>query len=156
MSREDWTTRPILPSDRSAWSQLYRGYSEFYGVELAPDQLDRVWSWIFDSQKIHCFVVVDASGEGPAIGFAHLRPVVNALRGRIDGYLDDLFVEPAQRGTGAVQALFEAIDAYAAEQGWHEVSWITAEDNHRAQGVYDKVASRTSWVTYEMDVRTRK
>ena len=30
------------------------------------------------------------------------------------------------------------------------VRWITAEDNYRARGLYDKVAQRTSWLTYDM------
>jgi len=29
------------------------------------------------------------------------------------------------------------------------VRWITADDNYRAQALYDKVATRTHWVTYD-------
>jgi hypothetical protein len=28
--------------------------------------------------------------------------------------------------------------------------WITAADNERAQRAYERVATRTSWVTYEV------
>jgi hypothetical protein len=28
--------------------------------------------------------------------------------------------------------------------------WITADTNETAQALYDKVATRTRWVTYEM------
>ncbi len=28
--------------------------------------------------------------------------------------------------------------------------WITADDNHRARSKYDKYATRTSWITYDM------
>jgi hypothetical protein len=30
------------------------------------------------------------------------------------------------------------------------VRWITAEDNYRGRGVYDKLATRTPWVTYDI------
>ncbi len=30
------------------------------------------------------------------------------------------------------------------------VRWITAADNYTAQRAYDRVASRTTWVTYDM------
>jgi hypothetical protein len=32
------------------------------------------------------------------------------------------------------------------------IRWITAEDNYRARGVYDRVAVRTPWVTYDIKV----
>jgi len=29
-------------------------------------------------------------------------------------------------------------------------SWITGDDNYRGRGVYDKVATRTMWITYDL------
>lgn len=72
----------------------------------------------------------------------------------ICGYLDDLFVDPEWRGTGAVEALFTEINRLALERHWAVVRWTTAVDNLRAQGAYDKVATRTSWVTYDMISRS--
>jgi ribosomal protein S18 acetylase RimI-like enzyme len=68
----------------------------------------------------------------------------------VSGYLDDLYVEPAHRGSGAVDALFSEIHRMALEREWAVVRWTTAADNARAQAAYDKVAARTSWVTYDM------
>jgi hypothetical protein len=39
-----------------------------------------------------------------------------------------------------------------AERGWTVIRWITADDDHRARRAYDRVATRTAWVTYDMDV----
>ena len=36
-----------------------------------------------------------------------------------------------------------------AERVWR---WITAEDNYRARAVYNRLAQRTSWVTYQIDL----
>jgi hypothetical protein len=30
------------------------------------------------------------------------------------------------------------------------IRWITAENNYRARGVYDRLATRTNWVTYDL------
>jgi hypothetical protein len=30
--------------------------------------------------------------------------------------------------------------------------WITAENNYRGRGVYDKLSDKTQWVTYQMPV----
>ena len=38
----------------------------------------------------------------------------------------------------------------ARANGWPVVRWITAEDNARARALYDRVATRTHWVTYEI------
>ena len=66
------------------------------------------------------------------------------------GYLDDLYVDPATRGGGVVDALFAEMRRIAREWGWAIVRWTTADDNYRARGAYDKVATRTSWITYDM------
>lgn len=35
-------------------------------------------------------------------------------------------------------------------RGWSVVRWITAEDNYRARAMYDGVATKTAWATYDM------
>ncbi|HEX7462288.1 MAG TPA: GNAT family N-acetyltransferase [Dermatophilaceae bacterium] len=61
-------------------------------------------------------------------------------------------MEPAARGTGAVDALLEALRSIARDRGWSKIRWITADDNHRARSKYDQIAVRTMWVTYDMAV----
>ncbi len=142
--------RPVEPGDFSDWVRLFRGYAEFYGRSLTDEQLRLVWSWIHDEQVVTALLVVPAEGDGTAVGLAHLRSWIRPLRAARCGYLDDLFVDPSARGTGAVDALFVAINTLAVAQGWDVVRWTTAEDNHRAQAAYDRVADRTTWVTYDM------
>jgi len=74
------------------------------------------------------------------------------LRGKTVGFLDDLFVDPAARGNGVVDALFEALNREADARGWPFVRWITADDNYRGRSVYDKLAKKTQWNTYQMTV----
>ena len=66
------------------------------------------------------------------------------------GFLDDLFVDPAHRGSGAARALIDAVAAEGRQRGWTVIRWITAEDNYRARGLYDQMADRTKWVTYDI------
>jgi hypothetical protein len=49
-----------------------------------------------------------------------------------------------------VDALLAELRRQAAAEGWDTVRWITADDNYRARSKYDRVASRTMWVTYDM------
>ena len=66
-------------------------------------------------------------------------------------FLDDLFTVPAARGHGVATALIAALRAHADANGGGTISWITADDNLTAQSVYNKIAKRAGWVTYELD-----
>ncbi|WP_019143568.1 GNAT family N-acetyltransferase [Aeromicrobium massiliense] len=141
--------RAARSDDEQAWRALYAGYAAFYeqdGVDLA-----RVWEWITD--PAHEVEALVAERDGELVGLAHVRAFARPLDGSIGGWLDDLFVHPEARGTGVVDALLDGVRSLADRRGWSVVRWITADDNHRAQAVYDRVASRTAWVTYDMTVR---
>jgi len=142
------TIRPLEPSDKAAWEILFQGYASFYAVEQTPQMRETVWGWLNDPDHgSNCFV---AEQGGKLIGFTHYRSFVSTLRAISNGFLDDLFVDPNARGSGAAQALIDAVSAVGREKGWGVIRWITAEDNYRARGVYDRVASRTPWVTYDI------
>ena len=145
------TVSALRADERRAWEGLYRGYAEFYKMPMNDEILGRVWSWIFDAETPF-YALVARSQDGALAGFMHYREMPSPLRGREVGFLDDLFVDPNARGNGAVDALFEALSSEAAEQGWPIVRWITADDNYRARSVYDRLAKKTHWVTYQLDI----
>jgi ribosomal protein S18 acetylase RimI-like enzyme len=155
MSSLTWTTRPIEQRDWHAWCRLFKAYGSFYDVVISEDQLRRVWSWIHEDHSVEAIVVVAQGDVTEPVGLAHLRSWVRPLRGEIAGYLDDLFVDPDSRGSGAVDALFDAIAELGVDRGWSIVRWTTADDNYRARSAYEHVATRTGWITYEMDIKNR-
>lgn len=143
--------RIVRPEERHrpAWDKLYAGYAAFYRTEQTPEMRDRVWSWLQDErEELEGFLAVDASGE--PVGLAHFREFSRPLSASKGGFLDDLFVAPEARGSGAAPALLQALAEEAARRGWSVVRWITAEDNYRARAAYDRVARRTDWVTYDL------
>lgn len=146
---ERWLVRPPRDEDYGRWRELYAGYAAFYGVEQPDENADRVWGWIRDEHhEVECLLV-----EGPSrgvVGLAHVRRFARPLHASVGGYLDDLFVAPEARGTGAVDALLAALSDLARRRGWTVIRWITAADNHRARAKYDRVAERTGWVTYDL------
>ena len=140
--------RRVAPEDRAAWDRLYAGYAGFYGVEQTSGMRDRVWAWLHDpSHEVEGFV---AEGEGGLVGLAHVRAFARPLSASTGGFLDDLFVDPAARGSGAAQALIGAVAEEGRRRGWSVVRWITARDNARARAVYDRLAAETPWVTYDL------
>lgn len=140
--------RPRL-DHRQAWDRLYANYAAFYQVPQTEAMRDRVWGWIHDTRhELEAFLALDAAGG--LIGLAHFRPFVRPLSATTGGFLDDLFVEPAARGSGAASELIMAVAEEGRRRGWSVIRWITAEDNYRARAVYDRLASRTGWVTYDL------
>mgnify|MGYP002718373115 CR=1 FL=1 len=49
-----------------------------------------------------------------------------------------------------VAHLLAELARIAADRGWTLTRWITRDDNYRARGLYDQVAARTDWITYDM------
>jgi GNAT superfamily N-acetyltransferase len=137
--------RAVAEPDRKRWAELYRGYAAFYDVP-APD-LDQLWRRITELGEVECFV---AELDGGVVGLAHVRAFARPLEGDWGGFLDDLFVDPVARGSGAGAALLAHLRRLAAERGWGVVTWITGADNQVARGLYDRVAEAQQWVTYDM------
>lgn len=145
------TIRPVRAEDRSAWDGLYKGYAAFYKVEQTEEMRDRVFGWLMDPDH-GCSGLVAEDEKGKLVGLTHYRPFASPLRAVTNCFLDDIFVDPAARGSGAADALIAGVAEAARKNGWPVVRWITADDNYRGRGVYDKVATRTMWVTYDMKV----
>ncbi len=66
------------------------------------------------------------------------------------GYIDDMFVAPVARGQGIVDLMIESVGAYAKEQGWDVLRWMTSDTNYRARAVYDRHATKSNWITYQL------
>jgi len=139
---------PVAERHRTDWEALYAGYAEFYRVTQTSEMRAVVWAWIMNSaHETKALVAEDETGR--AIGLAHYRPFARPLAAATGGYLDDLFVAPGHRGRRIADALIEAVAEEGRRRGWSVIRWITADDNYRGRGVYDRLATRTMWITYD-------
>lgn len=143
------TVRPIASQDESAWRELFLAYGVFYETTFTEPQISAVWGWLMDPD--HPTKAWVAEIDGTVVGFGHMRTHWDTFSGGRAWFLDDLFTSPAARGYGVGTAIINALRAHADANGGGTISWITAEDNITAQSVYNKLATRKTWVTYEMD-----
>jgi len=141
------TIRPLAAEDHDAWLPLWQGYLTFYEAGV-PDAVTAVtWRRLVDpAGPVHGFGAFDA--DGGMVGFVHYlyHPVTWSVADRC--YLEDLFVDPATRGTGAGRALIEAVYRAADEAGADQVYWLTAEDNATARRLYDRIGRLTPFIKY--------
>ncbi len=149
------TIRPVADGDFFAWLGLYEKYAAFYETALTDEKALLVWTWLTDpAHEENALVAVDdeSTGENQLVGLAHYREFARPLESDRGLYLDDLFVDGDSRGKGAGRDLIAAVRAIAEARGLGVVQWITAADNETAMKLYDGVAARTPWVTYEIEL----
>jgi GNAT superfamily N-acetyltransferase len=145
------TIGPPEERDFADWRRLFEGYATFYKRPMDDAIAGRVWGWVNDpAHGLEALLARDPSGR--VVGLAHFRAMPRPLTGSTAGFLDDLFVDPGLRGQGVGRRLIEAVAATGRERGWTILRWLTADDNYRARGVYDRVATRTLWITYQIDL----
>jgi ribosomal protein S18 acetylase RimI-like enzyme len=141
------TVRPLQPTDRERWNELWRGYLAFYKHDLPADLTDLTWRRLLDpAHPFHGLAGVEEHGRIVGIVHFHLHESTWARVGYC--YLEDLFVDPACRGKGLGRRLIEAVYRAADEQGADRVYWHTENTNERAQHLYRQVAELTPFVQY--------
>jgi len=140
------TIRPVKPGDRAAWEPLWQGYLTFYKSTLASEITDATWRRFFDPlERLGALV---AERDGQLIGIAHYLLHRSTWAPLCYCYLEDLFVEPSARGSGAGRNLIAAVESAAREAGASRLYWMTHETNETAQKLYNQVAERPGFVQY--------
>ena len=143
----------VTDADLGELLPLMRAYCDFYEVSPADDDLLALASALIADPE-HEGVQLIARTGGAAVGFATIYwSWATTIASRI-GVMNDLYVAPGARGSGAADALIQACADESRRHGAAELTWQTAKDNARAQRVYDRVgATRSEWVDYSLSVR---
>lgn len=141
------TLRPLVESDHDSWHRLWDGYCAFYETNMPVDVTATTWHRLLDPNETNFFGLV-AERDGEVIGIANcvLHGTTWAVAQRC--YLNDLFVDPAARGSGAGKALIDELQRMGAEQGWDKIHWLTAESNATARRLYDQFAPKSGFIQY--------
>lgn len=142
------TLSRIRPHDQSAWSGLWRDYLAFYETTRPAALYERNFAQLVaGGGPLFGWLARDA--EGVAVGLAHYFVHGTAWSFGDTCYLQDLYVQPAQRGSGIASALIARVAADARERGCERLYWLTHVDNARARALYDRVAAFEGFICYE-------
>ena len=132
---------------------LMRGYCDFYEVAPADEDLLALSRALIADPEREGLQLIARDDAGRAIGFATVYWLWSTLSAARIGLMNDLFVHPGARGSGAADALIGACAERVREHGGIALEWRTALDNERAQAVYDRVGGRRSrWLDYTLPV----
>ncbi|WP_454855481.1 N-acetyltransferase family protein [Promicromonospora soli] len=139
--------RPATDDDVDAVVDLFRQYLRFYDQEV-PAAEARAYLTARRDAGDSVLLVAELrpeGGEAPSagsdggglVGFAQSYPTWSSVSLSRSWVLNDLFVTPAARGTGAARALVQDTCRRAKDAGAIRVSLATAWDNVAAQGLYE-------------------
>ena len=127
--------RPIKAGDKERWLVLWQGYLDFYKTVVPVEQTESTWTRIMDPEfNMKCAV---AERDGTLVGFTTYNLQNSTWSPNGHCYLEDLFVDPAVRGSGAGRALIDYVKAFAIENKCSRLYWNTDEDNETARKLYD-------------------
>ena len=98
------------------------------------------------------FETLIAERDGTAVGMALFFPHYSTWTGTPALYLEDLFVVPEARGTGAGFALMQALACVARDRGWKRLDlsvldWNPARDFYHQLGMMHE----SEWLLYRLD-----
>lgn len=90
--------------------------------------------------------------DGEAAGFALYFYNFSSWLGRLGLYLEDLYVDPAQRGKGAGKALLQYLARQAVAEGCGRFEWNVLDWNEPAIQFYQSFGARpqSEWVGYRL------
>jgi len=152
------SVRRIEARDEQRWRELWDGYNRFYQREPSAAITAQTWQKIMDrSAPIDAIVAENNVTENNAAENAGQREVVGMANYVIHDstsslapacLMQDLFVDPAMRGTGAGKLLIDWLAAEMSVQGWSRLYWHTKENNYRARGLYDKYTPHSGFLRY--------
>jgi GNAT superfamily N-acetyltransferase len=145
------TLHPLTRADFNDWNPLWQAYLVFYKAILSDEVTTTSFNRLTDdAEPMGGILARDASGD--AVG------MVNWIDHRTNWslnnkcYLQDLYVSEAGRGLGIGRALIEAVDQGAKARGCAGVYWQTHESNETAMLLYDRVAKKSGFLVYNMEI----
>ena len=132
---------------------LMRGYCDFYRVAPPDEDLLAMARALIADPRREGVQILARDPDGRAVGFATVFWTWSTLSASRIGVMNDLFVERSARGRGVAEALIRECVERCRARGARSLSWQTAKDNRRAQGVYERVgAVREEWLDYSIEV----
>jgi len=139
--------RPLRREDEAAWRRLWEAYLAFYDAAL-PEEVYATSFARLVAPEVADYRGLLACQDDVPVGLAHVIFHRHGWQVEDACYLQDLFVDPETRGTGAGRALIEAVYAMADANGTPKVYWLTQDFNTTARALYDRIGRATPFIKY--------
>lgn len=141
------SVRPATPSDASLIHQFIRDLAEYEKLldAVEASEADTAAALFGDNPRAFADI---AEIDGQPVGFALWFYNYSTFMGRHGIYLEDLFVRPAARGSGAGKALLANLAKRCVAEGLGRLEWSVLDWNAPSIAFYDSLAaaSMDEWI----------
>ena len=145
------TVRRAEPTDVPRILELIHALAVY---EREPDAVENTEEMLHerlfgDDPRVFAHVAVD---DGRVIGIAVWFLTYSTWTGRHGIWLEDLFVDPDQRGGGHGKALLAALAQECLDQGYPRLEWTVLDWNEPAIGFYRSIGAvgMEEWTTQRL------
>ena len=140
MDNTTFRLRAAAPSDLGAIVGLIGELAEFeklsHLVVVTPESLA---PHLFGDRPVAEAMVAEL--EGRVVGFALFFTNFSTFLGQPGLYLEDLYVQPAQRGLGIGKALLQRLGSLAVARGCGRFEWSVLDWNENAIRFYQRMGA---------------
>lgn len=133
--------RPAAPGDEAAILRMIHALAAF---EREPDAVVATEAMLTENlfgegAHVHAHI---AERDGRAVGLALWFLNYSTWTGRPGLYLEDLFVDPAERKSGVARALMVALAEEAMARGCARMDWAVLDWNVEAMKFYERIGAK--------------
>jgi GNAT superfamily N-acetyltransferase len=137
----DFSIRPAVPADAAEIVRLIRELAEYEKLaHMAVGTPQMISGTLFGPRPAAEAMIAERGGR--AVGFALYFTTFSTFLCRPGLYLEDLFVEPAQRGHGIGKALLARLAALAVERGCGRLEWRVLDWNTPSIKFYESLGAK--------------
>jgi GNAT superfamily N-acetyltransferase len=136
----DFSLRAAEPRDVAAIVGLICELAEFEKLShLLEVTAQTLHPHLFGDKPVVEALVAEADAQ--VVAFALFFTNFSTFLSRPGLYLEDLYVQPAQRGRGVGEALLSRLGAIAVERGYGRFEWSVLDWNEDAIRFYEKMGA---------------
>ena len=144
-------TRPARPEDLATIARFVRALASYERLEQTVVSTPEAFGAVLFGDNPRVFCELALMGERP-IGMAIWFYNFSTFLGKHGIYLEDLFVDPTWRGSGAGKALLASLAKRCVDEGLGRFEWSVLDWNKTAIGFYESQGARlnTDWLPVRM------
>ena len=145
------TVREAVPTDAAAILGFIRELAIYEKAEHEVEAtLETLTSSLFGEGSVSRALICEK--DGVVIGSAIWFFSYSTWQAKNGLYLEDLYVTPEARGTGAGKAIMKRLAAIALEHGCGRFEWSVLDWNEPAIRVYQAIGAepQSEWVRYRL------
>ncbi len=148
------TIRPATPEDAPAIAAMVRDLAEYEKAlhEVEADE-QHVLAALFPEGGGGSTFAHIAEVDGEVVGMAVWFLSYSTWTGTSGVWLEDLYVDPAHRGSGLGRGLLATLARVCVERGYRRLEWWVLNWNAPSIAFYESIGARSQdeWTRYRLD-----